>query len=126
MPENIPNFHDGHFDGILLAPNKVVHLFLRTVDQQSFALALEGVSKLNLSGFKEGNIIFDLVFRGPDEITRSDVEALNELDVDSPIGIKLLQAAREARLQILEINPSYGAQGPALFLRWSIKKTPQV
>jgi len=62
---NIPNSHDGHFDGFRIGPNKKLHCFLRTLDGESFTLALQGVDALTLSEIKQGNIIFDLVFRSP-------------------------------------------------------------
>jgi hypothetical protein len=73
---NIPNFHDGYFDGLRIRQNKLVHFFLRTQGGDSFRLALQGVDALTLSEIKEGNIIFDLVFRSTQELTCSDVEDL--------------------------------------------------
>jgi hypothetical protein len=40
---NIPNFHDGYFDGLPVGPNKLAHLFLRTQDGRAFTLALQEV-----------------------------------------------------------------------------------
>ena len=37
---NIPNFHDGHFDGLRIGASKLVNLFLRTQDGNSFILVL--------------------------------------------------------------------------------------
>ena len=69
---NIPNFHDGHFDGLLIGPNKLANLFLRTQDGKSFSLTLQEVDALTLSEIKQGNIILDLVFRSTAELTYSD------------------------------------------------------
>jgi len=73
---NIPNFHDGHFDGFRIGPNEKPHLFLRTPDGESFTLAFQGVDALTLSEIKQGNIIFDLVFRSGEELTSADIEEL--------------------------------------------------
>jgi len=116
----IPNFHDCYFDGIWIGPNKLVHLFLRMADQQSFVLGLSGVERLTLTEVKQGNIILDLVFRGAGEITQVDIAELYGVDADSPQCVSLVNAAAERQLQVLEINPSYGAKGLALFHSWDI------
>jgi hypothetical protein len=116
----IPNFHDGYFDGIWLGPNKLVHCFLRTVKEQPFILILEGVQALVLTDFKQGNIILDLVFRNTGEITPSDIEELYGVGPGTPQVTTLLKAATERGLQVLEINPSYGAQGLVLFQNWNL------
>jgi hypothetical protein len=112
---NIPNFHDGHFDGLRIGPGKLVHIFLRTRDEKSFILALQGVEALTLSGIKQGNIIYDLVFRGAHQLTCSDMEELYGLNASSPQAADLLKAKCEQGLRLLEINASYGAQGSVLF-----------
>jgi hypothetical protein len=118
----VPNFHDGHFDGFWLGPNKSVHLFLRTVGKISYTLVLQNVHALTLSGVKTGNIILDLVFRSAQETTPSDMAGLYEVDVEGTQTENLLKSARGRDLQILELNPSYGAQGLILFETWGIKE----
>ena len=112
---NIPNFHDGHFEGLRIDPSKLVNLFLRTQDGKSFILVLQEVNAMTLSEIKQGNIIFDLVFRSAEELTRSDMAELYSVDVDAPQAADLLSAKREEGFQLLEINASYGAQGSVLF-----------
>jgi hypothetical protein len=112
---NIPNFHDGHFDGLRIGPSNLVNLFLRTRDGKSFILVLQEVDALTLSEIKRGNIILDLVFRSSGELTRSDTAELYSVDVDAPQATDLLRAEREQGFQLLEINASYGAQGLVLF-----------
>ena len=120
---NIPNFHDGHFDGLRIGLSKLVNLFLRTQDGQSFTLVLQEVDALILSEIKEGNIIFDLVFRSTEELTRSDMAELYSVDVDAPQAADLLTARREQGFQLLEINASYGAQGLVLFRTFEIRQS---
>jgi hypothetical protein len=62
---NVPNFHDGHFDGLRIGPSKVVSLFLKTQDGKSFSLVLQEVDALTLSEVKQGNIIFDWFSAAP-------------------------------------------------------------
>ena len=81
---NVPNFHDGRFDGFWIAANEVVHLFLRTQDGERFTLILRVIERLRLDEIKEGNIILDLVFRDADSLTKSDIEELYDVDADSP------------------------------------------
>jgi hypothetical protein len=118
----IPNFHDGYFDGIWVGPNKVVKLFLRTENRQSFVLSLEGVQALTFTDIKQGNIILDLVLRGTKEITHSDIAELYGVGADTTQGASLMKTATERGLQVVEINPTYGAQGLALFQSWDISQ----
>lgn len=123
---NIPNFHDGHFDGLRIGLSKLVNLFLRTQDGKSFTLVLQEVDALTLSEIKEGNIIFDLVFRSAEKLTRSDMAELYGVDVDAPQAADLLTAKREKGFQLLEMNASYGAQGLVLFQTFEIRQsTPE-
>jgi hypothetical protein len=123
MTLNIPNFHDGHFDGLWIGPGKLVHLFLRTPDGKSFTLALQGVDALALSEVKQGNIIFDLVLRSARELTCSDMEELYGVAVDTPQATNLLKAKSEEEVQLLEINSSYGARGLLLFRTFEISQS---
>ena len=92
---NIPNFHDGHFDGLRIGPNRLVDLFLKTQDGQSFILVLQDVGAMTISEIKQGNIIFDLVFRSTGELTRSDISELYSVDADAPQATDLLSAKHE-------------------------------
>src|SRR6202158_2031395 len=65
----IPSFHDGFFDGFRLDSNKSLQIFLRTANKVPHTLLLEGVQALAISGVKEGNIIFELVFRDAERAT---------------------------------------------------------
>ena len=112
---NIANFHDGHFDGLWLEPSNTVFLFLRTSDRRPYTISLLGVHEMTLSDVKSGNIIFDLVFRSASELTSSDVAILYDLDENSEQAIKLRNSKRGTKLQILELNATYGAQGLFLF-----------
>jgi hypothetical protein len=118
----IPSFHDGYFDGIRIEPNKQVQFFLRTVSEQSFVLILEGVERLVLTDVRAGNIILDLVIRATEQLTHSDMEELYGMGNDTPQVSSLLKTATERGLQVLEINPSYGAQGLVLFQNWNLSQ----
>jgi hypothetical protein len=120
---NFPNFHDGHFDGLRIGARKLVNLFLRTQDGKSFILTLQEVDALTLSEIKQGNIIFDLVFRSTGELTRSDMADLYSVDIDAPQATDLLRAKREQGFRLLEINASYGAQGLVLFQTFEIRES---
>jgi len=117
------SFHDGHFDGIHLEPGKTVHIFLRAPNKDRYILVLKGVEALTLSGVKAGNIILDLVIRSAREATSTDVQELYDLGENNDQAAKLLGSTREKRLQILELNPSYGASGLFLFESFEIKET---
>jgi hypothetical protein len=119
---NIPQFHDGHFDGLQIRPNKLVNFFLRTQDGRSFILVLQDVDAMTISEIKQGNIILDLVFRNADELTPSDMADLYSVDVGAPLATDLLRAKREKGFKLLEINASYGAQGSVLFQTFEIRQ----
>jgi hypothetical protein len=120
---NVPNFHDGRFDGFRIADDEAVHLFLRTQGGERFTLILRGVERLRLGEIKEGNIILDLVFRDADQLTKSDMAELYDVDADSSQIVGLLKKARERGLRALEINPSYGALGLFLFQTSEMRQT---
>ena len=120
---NVPNFHDGHFDGLRIGSNKLVSLFLKTQDGKSFTLDLQEVDALTLSEVKQGNIILDVVFRSTGELTRSDMAELYGVDADAPQAADLLRAKREQGFQLLEINASYGAHGLILFQAFEIRQS---
>jgi hypothetical protein len=120
---NVPNFHDGRFDGFWIAADEAVHLFLRTQGGDRFTLILRGVERLNLSEIREGNIIFDLVFRDAEGLTISDMEELYRVAPGSPQAASFLKQARERKFQALEINPSYGALALFLFQTSEIRET---
>ena len=80
---------------------------------------LDGVQALVLNDVKQGNIILDLVIREGAEITKNDVAQVYGLNDDSVTKNKL-ETAVNGGFQILEINPSYGAEGLILFKTWSL------
>jgi len=112
---DIPNFHDGHFDGFWIGSNKELHLFLRTNHGESFTIALRGVDALTLSEIKQGNIIFDIVLRSGEQLTGSDIEELFGVEAGTSHTSALLKTKSGMGLQVLEINASYGAHGLVLF-----------
>jgi hypothetical protein len=120
---NIPNFHDGQFDGLRIDPSKLVNLFLRTQDGTSFTLILQEVDALTISEVKQGNIILDLVFRSSGQLTASDMAELFGVDVDAPQAANLLRAKCQQGFQLLEVNSSYGAQGLILFQTCEIRQS---
>jgi hypothetical protein len=95
---NIPNFHDGHFDGLRIGQGKSVDLYLRTQDGKSFNLVLQDVDALTLTGIKAGNIIFDLVLRNSEQLTRSDMAELYGVHIDAPQATDLLNRKRDLGL----------------------------
>jgi hypothetical protein len=112
---SLPNFHDGYFDGFLVDANKGARLFLRAWNQQQYTLLMRSVVRLSISDVKEGNIIFDVVLREAHSITSSDIHDLYGVEEGSEPCARILESVRQARLQILELNSSYGANGLFLF-----------
>jgi hypothetical protein len=119
------NFHDGHFDGIYLETTKIVHIFLRNGNKARFILVLKGVEAISLSEIRAGNIILDIAIRSSSTATSSDVQELYDVDENTDYCAKLLASTREKRLQILELNSSYGASGLFLFDSFEIKEATE-
>jgi hypothetical protein len=117
----IPTFHDGGFEGFKRGSDKQVQLYLTTGERESFVLMLEGVEVLTLTDIREGNIIFDLVIRSGHELTVSDIEYVYGIRNTPTDAGRLLKAAVDKGLQLLEINPSYGAEGMVLFRTWKLQ-----
>ena len=112
----LPDLHDGFFDGLWLSADKRARFFVRTVAGERSTIILTDVEALNICGLRAGNIIFDLVLISPDKLTVKDIEQAYDLkssEVDK--ASQLLRKAQEQGFYGLEINPSYGAEGTAIF-----------
>jgi hypothetical protein len=112
----LPNLHDGFFDGVCLAADKRARFFVRTVAGELSTIILTDVQALNICGLRAGNIIFDLVLIAPDNLTVKNIEQAYDLksgDVDK--AQQFLGKAQAQGFSGLEINPSYGTEGIALF-----------
>lgn len=108
---NYHEFHDGFLDGIWFDGERV-HVCLSTLKKAPFTLVAGGVAALSSGGFRKGNLIFEVLVKTQEEITLSDVATIYELregDAGRDQGDKLLKNAHDQKLEILEINPSYGA-----------------
>jgi hypothetical protein len=73
---DLPNFHDGYFDGLWTSENKVVHLFLRTSNGERSTIVLSEVERLNTTNFTAGNIILDVVVVKSHDLTIAAIEQL--------------------------------------------------
>jgi hypothetical protein len=124
----IPDFHDGSFDGVLLHAGDKAYLFLTTLDNKQFTLAVRGVKSLHLRNIREGNIVLGVRLIETDHLTEGDIDAVCELsDIDKDRQIaKLLASARQEGLRMLEMTTSYCAEGVVLFkdLELSEKQPP--
>ena len=104
-------FHDGFLDGLLLDGSSA-YIFVTTPEQWHFVLDVSGVAAVDAGTFKEGNIIFDILIYGWDELTVEQMAVVH--GPVSAYGLpdqtqRWLTKARQERLSLLEINPSYGA-----------------
>ena|SRR5690242_5529592 len=115
---NLPNFHDGFFDGFYVVGKKVVRLFLRTQDEKRYTLLLEGVEALKITEVQRGNIILDVSIVPTEQLSCSLMEELYLIppgDGASEKLTQLLDSAKSKGMQCLEVAPSYGAECVALF-----------
>jgi hypothetical protein len=105
-----------------LLPDKIANLYLRTSDGQRYTFVCFGVKHLKISDVREGNIVLDIEVRGPDRLEASDIDELYSLSEVDVIGqrTRLLQAARQERLELIVIAQSSGAECKVLLKRWEI------
>jgi hypothetical protein len=122
---NYSEFHDGALDGFRLGEN-AIDVFLRTEGGKRFVARIAGLRALSASGFRSGNIIFEVLSRDHSEITADDIMQLYEL-AENPGKAnqveRLLADVHGLKLHLFEINPSYG--GSCLALGDSVELVPQ-
>ncbi len=106
--------HDGFFDGLWISENKSAYLFLRTDTGVRSTLVLKDVERIDVSNFRAGNIVLDVVFIDSGELKTEHIQQLYEFS-DSGKAHQFLKEAQERGLRVLEVNPSYGADCTALF-----------
>jgi hypothetical protein len=113
---NLPDLHDGFFDGVWLSPGKDARLFVRTEGGERSTIVLGGVEALNVCGMRAGNIILDLALIASDKLTLKHIEQAYDLSNEKEgMSRRLLSQAQEQGLSGLEISPSYGAECTVLF-----------
>lgn len=104
-------FHDGFVDGFLIREPQVI-IFIRTDDNEAFALVADGVTRMRVDSLLQGNIIFDIVVRRGQDLNRNDVDIYGfaaSADGEKRANDMLQQLRTEDRVA-LEINPSYGCE----------------
>ena len=99
-------FHDGSFDGVWISEPGLAFIFLTADGGRRVTAVLTGLLRLNVAGFKQGNIILDLIVRDRNEATLQDIAYLCDLeDAHEPEAWEsaLLEQVRREGLQILQI-----------------------
>jgi len=69
---------------------------------------------MDVSNFKAGNIILEVVFVDSSKLTREQIERLYQLS-DAEKTVQLLKSAQKRGLSAVEVHPSYGAECTVLF-----------
>jgi len=119
-------FHDGYFEGIWIPAKGTAHVYLATSDRQRSTAVLTGVVMVKVTGFKEGNIIFDVGIRCAHDPTPDEIANLYDLKPGhEPAAweLQLLDKVRNESLCLFEINCSYG--GECLILAESVELLSQ-
>jgi hypothetical protein len=112
----LPDIHDGFFDGLWRSEDKQIRLFLRTDAGLCSTIVLRDVERLNVSNFREGNIVFDVSLVEPSMVTAEHIEQLYGCQPnDAALVHRFLTSVKQKGLSVLEVNPSYGAECVALF-----------
>lgn len=98
-------------------------MFLRKQDGEKFTLVLHGVERLQSENFREGNIIFDVILLGPDELEVSDVCELYQLSEEAMKTFSLAEWSAKAKakgLNAVQTSSSYGCTVQALFCGYEL------
>jgi hypothetical protein len=105
--KTLEQFHDGFLNGLLIQ-NTTVYVFISTDKSKKFVLEGRDVLSLKADGFRQGNIIYDVLVRDSDEVTLEDIHNFYEFK-DEANALKKLEDVRRKTVVVIEINPSYGA-----------------
>jgi hypothetical protein len=112
-----PSFHDGFVQG-LFSSDSEVKLFLCTVAGEKFTLLLQGVERLHVENFRQGNIVFEVAFLTMREFQASDIRDLYEMSNESmrtfDLG-KWAEHAEQKGLKGIQVSSSYGCSIRGLF-----------
>jgi hypothetical protein len=122
MATDLPGFHDGFLDGLFTFGSQA-RIFLRKQNGEKFTLVIHGLERLQGEDFRQGNIVFDVVFLEPDEIEGSDVCELYQFSEEAVKTFSLaewLVKAKEKGLKAVQISPSYGCSVQALFQTYEL------
>jgi hypothetical protein len=107
---------EAFFDGVWLSVDKRARFIVRTEAGERSTIILTDVEALKICGLRAGNVIFELVLIAPDKLTMKDIEHAYDLKSgDVEMARRLLGKVQEQGLSGLQINPSYGAEGTAIF-----------
>jgi hypothetical protein len=90
-------FHDGWFEGLWI-DSKTAHVFLATQGRERLVFVAEGVVELSADGVKSGNIIFEVLTRGPEEVLLRDIQALHKLQTGSAGETQAANLKEQVRL----------------------------
>ncbi len=104
-------FHDGFVDGFFIREPQVI-IFIRTASNEAFALVADNVTRMRVDSLLQGNIIFDIVIRQGEDLSRRDVDiygfAAGSDGEDR--ASEMLQQLKTGNRFALELNPSYGCE----------------
>src|SRR5438270_13064497 len=109
--KNYGQFHDGFFEGLWIPEKDTAEVYLSTTTGERTTVVLTGVVMLKATGFKQGNIIFDVTTRTAEEITQLDIAELYDLQPDRQPAFwesQLLEKAHRESFHLFQISPSYG------------------
>lgn len=113
---DLPDLHDGYFDGLWISGNDSAHLFFRTEECLRLTLVLREVEAMYVSSLCAGNIILDVVVVPTAKLTSEMISDVHQLSPsESDLAEKLLVKAQQKGLTLLEFTSSYGAEGSFLF-----------
>jgi hypothetical protein len=97
--DGLPDMHDGFFDGLWTSENKNAYLFLRTYTGGRSTLVLKDLERIDVSNFKAGSIILDVVFVDSGELTIEHIQQLYQFS-DSGKAQQFLTKAQERGLRV--------------------------
>ena len=117
---DLPNLHDGFFDGVWLSERDSARLFFRTEQGQRLTIALEGLDSMKVTNLWAGNIIFEVVYVRPEQLKAEHVRDALYDGAQAEIVENLLIKAKKSGLSALQVTPSYGAECTFVFKEASL------
>lgn len=116
-----PRLHDGVICGILLQEDQLV-LPVQLVDGSKHCLVMQGVERLRVDDFRQGNIILDVTVASGAQIDPADVAYACDIGVEAaPLLQKTIDRLIERDLIVVRINPSYGCSAVCICSRIGVE-----
>jgi hypothetical protein len=106
-----PPLHDARLQGVVLASDDRLLLFIDTIDRKQRCLVLGGIERLRADDFRNGNIILDVTVSSGASIAPNDIAYAYGLSVSDALVLdKVVRRLIAEKMLVIRLNPSYGCE----------------